>query len=329
LYQIYFKHLSKIKIGLAGNPQAIGQYLDYLQKNDSFRIIGSFDSTDPKNFETFYGLSPFSDFIKRADAILFCGFNHISIFDMLIECIRNSKHVLVEKFPDLNYTELSVLQKLNREAGVSFLISNVSGSGCVYTTARQSVIKPSFVQNRITVPFNFNFTDHHSREILCETIDMVLRCVNSPVSKVKVNRQYIFNQKPDEVKLHLTFDNSTTSEVILNTVSHEHSNTLQLYQKGKIIFADIQSFKVEETRLDLDLEHKLPLEHVGSSTTSVAQKMQKFEKKIMYFDVIQKDLLNFVDCISNRVSPLVSIEEALNVVSVMQHFTYSQHESFV
>ncbi len=319
----------KIKIGLAGNPQAISQYLAYLQKNDAFKIIGSFDSTDEKNFESFYGLSPFSDFIKRADAVVFCGLNHIHIFDMLVECIRNSKHVLIEKFPDLNLTELSVLQKLNQEACVSFLISNVHGSGCVYTTARQSVMKPTFIQNRINVPFNFNFTDHHSKEILCETIDMVLRCVNSPVSKVKVNRQYIFNQKPDEVKLSITFDNSTTSEVILNTVSHEHSNSLLMYQKGKIIHADIQSFKVEETRIDLDMEHKLPFEHSGASSTSIAQKMQKFEKKIMYFDVIQKDLLNFVDCISNRVSPLVSLEEAVNVVSVMQHFTYSQHESLV
>jgi predicted dehydrogenase len=321
--------LLKIKVGLAGNPQAISQYLNYLQKNDNFQVVGSFDSTDATNFESFYGLSPFSDFIKRADAVIFCGLHHINIFDMLIECIRNSKHVITEKFPDLNYTELSVLHKLNREACVSFLISNVHGSGCVYTTARQSVLKPSFIQNRINVPFNFNFTDHHSREILCETIDMVLRCVNSPVKKVKVNRQYIFNQKPDEVKLSIVFDNSSTSEVILNTISHEHSNSLLLYQKGKIIHADIQGFKVEETKIDLDLEHKLPFTSVETSTTSVAQKMQKSEKKIMYFDVIQKDLLNFVDCISNSVSPLVSIEEAMNVMSVMQHFTYSQHESFV
>ncbi len=321
--------MSKIRIGLAGNQHAINQYLGYLRKNDSFKVVGTFDSTDARNFESFYGLSPFSDFIKRTDAIIFCGLDHISIFDMLAECIRNSKHILIEKFPDLNYTELSVLQKLNREAAVSFLISNVHGSGCVYTTARQSVLKPSFIQNRINIPFNFNFTDHHSREILCETIDMALRCVNSPVRKVKVNRQYIFNQKPDEIKLHITFDNSSTSEIILNTVSHEHSHSLLLYQKGKIIFADLGSFKIEETRIDLDLEHKLPFDPIETSTTSIAQKMQKFEKKIMYFDVIQKDLLNFVDCISNRVSPLVSIEEAMDVVSVMQYFTYSQHESFV
>lgn len=321
--------MPRIKVGLAGSSSAIGQYLSYLQKDESFQVVGSFDSTDPNNFNTFYGLSPFSDFINRADAIFFCGLQHVNIFGMLTECIRASKHVLVEKFPDLNYTELSVLHKLHVEAGISFMISNVHGSGSVYTTARHSVSRPSFIQNKINVPFNFNFTDHHSREVLCETIDMVLRCVNSPVSKVKVNRQYIFNQKPDEVKLHITFDNSCTSEIVLNTISHDHGNTLLLYQKGKIITADLHAFKVEETRVGLDLEHKLPLESLESSQTSVSRKMQKFEKKILYFDVIQKDLLNFVDCITHRVSPLVSLEEAINVVSVMQHFTYSQHESFV
>jgi hypothetical protein len=204
----------------------------------------------------------------------------------------------------------------------------VHGNGCVYTTARQSVLKPTFIQHEINIPFNIRFTDHNSKEALYETIDMVLRCVNSPVSKVKYNQQYIFNQKPDEVKIILTFDNSTTAEIVLNTVSKSHKNVLTLYQKGKIITADIKDFKVEETRLDYDLEHKLPFESVSSNTT-LAQKMNQFEKKILYFDVIQKDLLNFVDCITNHISPMVSLDEAMNVVSVMQNFAYSQHESIV
>ncbi|HEY1047136.1 MAG TPA: hypothetical protein VGF79_11895 [Bacteroidia bacterium] len=318
----------KINIGLAGSQASIGAYLPYLQKNEAFHLIGSFDSTDSKNFEQFYGISPLKDFIGRADTILFCGLNHLHLFDMMVECIKNSKHILFEKFPDLNYTELNVLQKLRNEADTLFFISNVHGNGCVYTTARQSVVKPTFIQHKIDIPFNTRFSDHNSKEILYETIDMVIRCVNSPISKVKINQQYIFNQKPDEVKIHIAFDNGTNSEIVLNTVSKSHRNLLTLYQKGKIITADIADFKVEETRLDLDLEHKLPFEDINSSTT-LAQRMNQFEKKILYFDVIQKDLLNFVDCISNRVSPMVSLEEALNVVSVMQNFTYSQHESIV
>ncbi len=319
----------KIKVGIAGKPEAVGQYLTYLQKNDSFEVIGSFDSTDANNFESFYGISPFTDFIKRADAIIFCGNEHQNTFDILAECIKNCKHILFDKFPDLSYTELSLLNKFKTEADTLFYIANIPGLGCVYTTARQSVSKPTFIQYKIQIPFNTHFTDGNSKELMHETIDMVLRCVNSPVHKVKINRQYIFNQSPDEVKVHITFDNSSTSEIVLNTVSQEAKHALTLYQKGKIIHADIAAFKVEETRLDVNLEHQLPFDSPEASHTSIAQKMHTSEKKIMYFDVIQKDLLNFVDCISNRVSPLVSIDEAINVVSVMQHFTYSQHESFV
>lgn len=319
---------TKINIGLAGNTASINAYLPYLQKNPSFKTVGSFDSTLDKNFEEFYGLSPLKDFIQRADAVLFCGMNHLHLFDMLVECIKHSKHIIFDKFPDLSITELNVLQKLRDEADVLFYISNVHGNGCVYTTARQSVNKPSFIQHKINVPFNSKFSDHNSRELLYETIDMVLRCVNSPVSKVKINQQFIFNHKADEIKIHISFDNSTHSEIILNTISQSHLNQLTLYQKGKIITADIQEYKVEETRVDLDLEHKLPFEDMSSSA-SVAQRMNQVEKKILYFDVIQKDLLNFVDCINNHVSPMVSLEEAIGVAQVMQHFTYSQHESFV
>jgi predicted dehydrogenase len=320
--------LSKIRIGIAGSSEAWGVYHPYLQKNEAYELIGTFDTTDERNFENFYGIAPLNDFITRADAIMFCGINHLHVFDMLIECIKHSKHIIFEKFPDLNYTELSLLQKLRDEADTTFYISNVHGNGCVYTTARQSVLKPSFIQHEINIPFNIHFTDHNSKEVLYETIDMVLRCVNSPVNKVKYNQQFIFNQKPDEVKIIITFDNNTSAEIILNTISKSHKNILTLYQKGKIITADIKEFKIEETRLDYDLEHKLPFESVSSNTT-LAQKMNQFEKKILYFDVIQKDLLNFVDCITNHISPMVSLEEAQNVVSVMQNFAYSQHESIV
>lgn len=321
--------MNQIRVGIAGQSKATGTYLPYLQQNESFHVVGAFDTTDPKNFESFYGVSPFNDFIQRTDAVIFCGMQHRHMFDVLAECIRQSKHILFDKFPDLNQTELSLLNKLRAESDTQFYIANVAGLGCVYTTARQSVNKPSFVQYRIHIPFNRRFTDAHSREILYETIDMVLRCVNSPVSRVKVEKQYIFNQKPDEIKLRIVFDNSSTSEIVLNTISKDHNHNLTLYQKGKIITADIAAFKVEETRIDLNMEHQLPFEYPDASQTSLSQTMHTSEKKILWFDVIQKDLLNFVDCISNRVSPMVSLDEAINVVNVMQHFTFSQHESFV
>lgn len=318
----------KINIGLAGSSESIQEYLPYLKENEHFHIVGNFDTTNERNFEAFYGVSPLKDFVKRTDAIIFCGLKHLHLFDLLAECMRNCKHILFEKFPDLNQTELNTLLKLRTEADTLFYISNVYGNCCVYTTARQSVVKPSFVQHRINIPFHSKFSDLKGIEMLQETIDMVLRCTNSPVAKVQVNKHYIFSKTPDEIKIQIAFNNGSQAEIVLNTVSSEHLNTLTLYQSGKIITADIQDIKVLETRVDTNIENRLPFENENSGT-AVTQKMNQFEKKILYFDVIQKDLLNFVDCITNHVSPMVSLEEAIDVGHVMQYFTYSQHESFV
>ena len=321
--------LLKIKVGIAGETEAIANYLPYIQSQEAFEIIGSFDSSKALNFESFYGLSPFTDFIDRADAIVFCGSQHHNLFDLLSECIKGSKHILFEKFPDLNFTELSLLHKYQSEADTQFYISNIHGLGCTYTTARQLVSKPSFVQYLIQIPYNTPFNDGSNTTLLNESIDMVLRCVNSPVSKVKIDQQYIFNQSPDEVKLNITFDNKANAEIIMNHVSLASIQTLTLYQKGKIIKAHINQVQVEETKLDIHMSHQLPFDDPNASQTAVAQNMNTTEKKIMYFDVIQKDLMNFVDCINNRVSPLVSLEEAMSVFNVMQHLTYNQHESLV
>ena len=56
----------KIKVGIAGNPDAVGQYLTYLQKNESFEVIGSFDSTDANNFESCFCIYTVTQFIQNS-----------------------------------------------------------------------------------------------------------------------------------------------------------------------------------------------------------------------------------------------------------------------
>lgn len=321
--------MSKIKIGIAGSTDSVNQYLPFINEQHHYELVGVFDSTKSENFETFYGLNPFLDFAKRTDAVLFCGSQHLNLTENLISCIKLSKHILIEKFNQLDYYDLIRIQKLLKEAGSMFYYSNVSGTQSVYTTARQLINNPGNISAKVHLPYVKTYTEVEKYNFLAESVDMVIRSVSSPIAKIKVNRHYIFNQQPDELKVHLLFDNGTVADIIYNLFSKNAINNFTAYQKGKIITADFDLNKVEETRVDMMMENQLSLYNDTNSNLTIANKMQVFEKKILYFDALQKDLLNFVDCITNHVSPLVGIEEAINVAHVLQQIQYTPHESFV
>ncbi|MDP2175777.1 MAG: hypothetical protein Q8K70_07705 [Bacteroidota bacterium] len=322
----------KIKIGIAGEINACQKYIDNISKQPAYEIVGTFDTSNPNNFASFYGIYPFTDFINRLDAVVFCGIEHISIQGLIVEAVRSSKHIMVEKFPDLDYNAWSVIQKLTKEADVIFAISNILGNSCQYIAAKNLSHKPSFIQSNVKVPFQTKQSEIATKQLLLENIDMVLRCVNSPIQKVDITKHYIFNSKPaspDEIKFNILFDNKTTAEIILNSIENQDSNIFKLYQKGKIIKVDINAYSMEETRHYDENDNHLSLFHSTDSNLTDQPQIQKTEKNIIYFDIIQKDLLNFVDCITNHVTPLVSIEESMDVVSVLQDLTYNYNEIFV
>ncbi|MDI1233225.1 MAG: hypothetical protein PSX81_02960 [bacterium] len=321
--------MSKIKIGIAGNSDSVNQYLPFINAQNHYKFVGVFDSTKSENFETFYGLNPFVDFVKRTDAVLFCGSLHLNLTENIISCIKLSKHIILEKFNQLDYYELLTIQKLLKEAGSLFYYSNVSGTQSVYTTARQLINNPGNISAKVHLPYVKTFSEIEKFNILAESVDMVIRSVSSPIAKIKVNRHYIFNQQPDELKVHLLFDNGTVADIVYNLFSKNAINYFTAYQKGKIITADFDLNKVEETRVDMMMENQLSLYNDTNSNLTIANKMQVFEKKVLYFDALQKDLLNFADCITNHVSPLVGIEEAINVAHVLQQIQYTRHESIV
>ena len=321
----------KIKIGLAGDDKETQKYLHHINNNPSFELVGSFDTSFPKNFENFYGLYPFTDFVKRTDVVLFCGNKHLNTCGLIVECIRSSKHLIIDKFPDLNYSEWSVIQKLAREADIVFYVSNIMGNSCQYIAAKNLSNKPHVIKSNIQIPYSVNFSDIHIKEMLMENIDMVLRCVHSPIQNIKIKKHYVFNSKeetPDEIKFFISFDNSSSAEITVNKLGNQFENTFVLYQNGKVINADFKQFKLEELRLISSPNPPQLFELSGQNPSYFKQEVQKTEKNIIYFDVIQKDLLNFVDCLNNHVSPLVSIDEAIDVVTVLQDLAYNYNEIF-
>lgn len=321
--------MSIINIGIAGNTKSIEAYLPFIQTLPSLNLIGTFNTTDETNFEEFYGLKPFTDFIKRTDAVLFCGNNHINFYLLVEESVKYSKHILLEKIPNFNSNELLTLQKLIREADIKLFISNINGTSPGYTAARQYITKPTHIAANIAIPYNKPLTTTALQQHLSEIIDMTLRNMNSRVSKVKINRQFIFNQQADVLKINILFDNSCTADISYNTFSQDSSQIFTIYQKGKIVSINLENQKVEETRLDIQFENQLNFNLKNNSAMALSQKVEIFEKKILYFDAIQKDLLNFVDCITHHISPLVGIDEIIDVVNVLQQLQYSEHEEFV
>ena len=106
-------------------------------------------------------------------------------------------------------------------------------------------------------------------------------------------------------------------------------NELTFFQKGKIFTLDLLSHQLFETKLESNKENLLIEAQIDSKSPNSNKMIQIIEKKVMYFDAMQKDLFNFVECIHFQISPLVGIDELEEVAKVVHHLQFTEHEPIV
>lgn len=319
--------MSIVKIGIVGDRSLMPSAIDSLKKNESVEVVGTFDSTDELNYKDFYGVFPLTSLLRKCDALYIVGNSQLFLYDTIVESAKYGVHILLDKFPDFTIHQIKNLKKILKESNSVFFIANTQGTSALYTSARQYLNKVSHINLNLEIPFNT--TELKRRTIINESVDMLIRSNSSPVSKIKANKHYVFSHIPEKLKLSIQFDNGCVADVTINSLCQEMKNELTFFQKGKILTLDLLSHQLFETKLESNKENLLIEAQMDSKSPNSNKIIQIIEKKVMYFDAMQKDLFNFVECIHFQISPLVGIDELEEVAKVVHHLQFTEHEPIV
>ena len=231
----------KIKTGIIGVGNLGMQYINRLQRNEYFRIIGFSDvNLQLHEYLTKEFQLQFFDNARHlfdvCDAVIICTPNQ-SIMKYLHVGIKTGKHIFLGRPLVHEMSELLYIEDLVREAGIKMQVSLSDSFNPVFKKLKAITEEPVFIEMKRNIAFETSKS--HSQiiqESLLKDICLLLNLSKGNVHKVIYSN--VFKQM-DFVQIRIEFDNGTSAHISINTISNSKGFHIQSYRPSKVITANL------------------------------------------------------------------------------------------
>jgi hypothetical protein len=271
-----------LKIGVVGTLEKGAEINEIISDQTACALTGIFDP-DPDLSLQFSGSSnlPFftsyKAFLSRCDAIIVDRVKSLRS-EHIVEAIRDSKHVLLEKPIDWSENELEYLYKLADEANTLLKLRESFLFHPVITAARPLIQNPAFIDYQIDIS-----ADTNSDRLQDLITSSIFKCLDSifylnPARITKSNTVLspdLFGF-PGVIHGSLEFDNGCISNITCNGYSEQEKFTCNIYQENR---QSILNFITNR----LIIKDKMPGDDKPRSTKIPVGKTNQVADEIMYF----------------------------------------------
>jgi len=231
------------KIGIIGLAKNAELMLKHLRIDQGVEMIGLYDT----DFERALRISnhtsiefttnPFG-LIAQSDLLIISKTDENS-FNLIIECILNSKHVIIENPVFLTISEIEKISKLALEASVSVVpFLPFRFNPCLLST-KSYIYNPDYLDITFKTLPEFKKPPIGNSDIIINVIDLVLNLVKANVKKVFANAVRVVSASPQLIIIRLEFDNGCTASISFDFISTTDELSVTVYQPKQIVYIDM------------------------------------------------------------------------------------------
>jgi len=227
-------------LGLNGRPEIT---IGLIEQTNDCAISGIYDADTIEGIsiaETTglnYTDNPFG-LIAKSDLLIVPKTDEYS-YNLMVECILNSKHLLIENPENITLSEADHLSKLASEASVSVVpfISN-QFNHCLIKV-RSYIFNPTFVQISYSCSTSNEITTERKTGILLNIIDTSLNLAKANVKRIFANSVKIIGTQPKVLSIRLEYDNGCIANISINYTSKSDEFSISVYQQNQIVNIDM------------------------------------------------------------------------------------------
>jgi hypothetical protein len=232
------------KVGLLGLGNKSEATLRLMKKSKFFELTGIYDPKSGRaekiaeNLKINFTSNPFG-LITQSDLLIVPKFDEQS-YNLIVESILNSKHVVIENPLALSLKESEELIKLSSEASVSIVpFLPFRFNNCLINT-KSYVLNPSYIQiiHNIAPKIKLSYTDKTERLLNC--IDIIVNLVKANVKRIQTNSIKIVGTSPQLLVCRIDFDNGCTASLTVDYISNKNEFLVMVYQSGQIVAIDLE-----------------------------------------------------------------------------------------
>jgi predicted dehydrogenase len=307
------KSYAMLKIGVVGAGHLGKIHIKILKAAEFAEIVGFYDvSAEVRaQVQEEYGVQAYDDLnelIGIADALDIVT-PTVTHFEIAQQAMRNFKHVFIEKPLTQTLEESKKLIQLATEANVKVQVGHVERFNPAFTSVREELKDPMFIETHRLAQFNPRGTDVSVvLDLMIHDIDVILSVVKSNVKSISASGVPVVSDTPDIANARIEFDNGCVANVTASRMSMKNMRKARFFQKDAYVAVDFLNKEKEVIKMkDVAVEEIDPF----ALTIDLGEKGHKqidvIKEEVDQINAIEEELRAFTNAIQEDQEPPVSI----------------------
>lgn len=214
-------------------------------------------------------------------------------YDVAKECLRQGKHVLLEKPLTNDYEQAKELVDLAHANGVALHVGHVERFNGAIQEVKKIINKPTLIECHRVGPFAPRVQkDSVVLDLMIHDIDLIINLVDAPVKSFSAHGTKVHSSSCDIAAVSITFENGTLASIISSRASQIKKRTMAIHQPGEYMLLD---FSTQDLTIHRQATSSV---HVGADQLKYRQE-STIERVFVYKDnPLKLEIEHFVDAIA-------------------------------
>ena len=167
-------------------------------------------------------------------------------------------------------------------------------------------------------PFKGRATDVDVvQDLMIHDLDIILSTVNSPVKRISASGVAVVSDTPDITNARIEFENGCVANLTASRISLKNMRKSRFFQKDAYISVDFLEQKMEVVKMTTLDNEPDPFDIVFDlGEGKKKKKIEIFNPELKSSNAIKEELENFADSINSNETPIVSINDGYNALTV-------------
>lgn len=316
-YRIFEKK-NMIKAGVVGAGHLGSIHLKLLKASKYFELIGYHDiNKDILDInDNFIFFEKIENLIDSVDAVFICT-NTPNHYEIAKICIKNSKHIFIEKPITSTLDQAIELIDLSIKKNIKGQVGHVERFNSAFTCIKDTIKVPKFIECHRLAEFNPRGNDVSVvLDLMIHDIDIVLSVVKSKPTKVSANGVCVISETPDICNARVEFQNGCVANFTASRISLKNMRKTRFFQSNAYISIDFLEKKTEVVKIkdaeDNQDKYAMIIENSSGKKKQIFYNNPKIEEN----NAIIEEHNAFANSIINDSKPLISLKDGLDALNL-------------
>lgn len=257
---------------------------------------------------------------STVDALIACGVDAVSVatptiahHDVAITLLQAGVHVLVEKPIASSILEAEAMVAVAKAHHCQLQIGHIERYNGAVQAFMHAIDAPRFIECHRLSPYSGRSSDVSVvLDLMIHDLDIVLSMVPGKLTALDAVGVPVFSTFEDIANVRLRFDSGCVANLTSSRVSQERMRKIRIFEDNAYLSTDYSAQEVLVYRKTPGPipEGVNPMEHIVIDSLAVKRE-----------EPLKLELTDFLDCVRENKTPLVSGEDGLRALKLAQDIT--------